>query len=286
MITPYTPEALAAYDWSKPIAFSGMPFSDYAAITALNGSLAKKALQSPFKAQHYLNNPSPRTQGLLFGSAWHCAMLEPEHFDSVAVVAGEGKTTFSTRSTGKGAKEWVAANPSLVPFDDEDRETCNGMVARVRAGGYQFDGWLAEVVILWERDGVRRKARLDGLRKDCKSILEIKSAESVEPEAFSRSIATYGYDVSCVHYMEAVTQLTGNVPSFVFVAQEKEPPYDFDCWEPDQTLLDSGAAGIESAAEAWRRSEGFTKPELAQIVKVSKIGMPKWFTGRNVKFHV
>ncbi len=291
MIQQYTPEALAAYDWSRPIAFRGMPFSIYAAVTALNGSLAKEALKSSHKAAYYLSNAKnkPRTQGLLFGTAWHAAMLEPETFDDIAVSVTEGKTTYSTRSTGIGAKAWVAANPGLVPFDDEDRETVAGMVARAAAGGWTFkdSSWMAEVVILWERDSVRRKARLDGLdlKRAKPMVLEIKSAESVDPADFSRSIATYGYHVSAVHYIEAVTQLTRIVPDYSFFAQEKCAPFDFDCWPPDQNMLDEGARELEAAAEMWRRTNAFANPELGVMIKAQTIGLPKWHKPREIAFY-
>lgn len=288
MLIAFTPEALAAYDWSAPVGFAGMPFADYQKIHALNGSLAKEALKSATKAAYYLkaSKSNPRTQALLFGTAWHCAMLEPHELDNVAVLAqefdkdGKPKMTFSTRSTGKTAAAWVAANPALVPFDTEDWQTLGNMTHRARNDDFEFGpGWVSECVILWMVDGVPHKARLDGLNLQgvAPVVLEVKTTRSVDPRDFQRQVATLGYHVSAAHYHDAVLALTGQAPAFHFFAQEKTAPFDWLFQQASLSLLASGRKCMQTAREMWQKTNAFQAPAKAQIAYPAEIDLPSWY---------
>ena len=260
-----------------------VPYDMYAAIPALNASLAKEAVKSVSKACYSRTHQKPRTQGLLFGTYYHTAMLEPHNLPSVAIRAGDGKTTYSTRSTGKGAKEWLVANPGRVAIDDEDFETCMGMVERLKLDGYAFGaGWVSEAVIVWTpEDGVPRKARIDGLwlgdGASAPKVLEVKSCESCDADDLSRAIANYGYHIAAEHYCQAVEALTGQRPEFHFLAQEKDAPHDWLFSECDEHALTEGRAALEYAAAMWKATDGFMNPRKVEPKMPATIGLPGWY---------
>ena len=57
-------------------------------------------------------------------------------------------------------------------------------------------------------------------------MVDLKTTEDASPAGFSKSCAKYRYHVQAASYSEGYRQITGEyVKAFVFVAQEKTPPY-------------------------------------------------------------
>lgn len=84
-----------------------------------------------------------------------------------------------------------------------------------------------EKPLFWvdEMTGEGCKCRLDSfLRKGDKLIIvDYKTTENAETEAFTRSAVQYGYDLQAAMYSEGVKANYNTDPIFVFVVQRKSP---------------------------------------------------------------
>lgn len=92
-----------------------------------------------------------------------------------------------------------------------------------------------------EQTGVACRARPDLAVNDWSLIVDYKTTLSADPKEFAKSIATYGYHQQQAWYCEAVEILTGIRPEFVFVCQEKTPPYELSVLQIDHRDVTRGA---------------------------------------------
>lgn len=70
--------------------------------------------------------------------------------------------------------------------------------------------------------GIMRRSRFD-LLDDL--VIDYKTAVSAEPGAFSRAAAKYGYHQQAAWYEQIALDLGQNVRGFLFIVQEKTPPF-------------------------------------------------------------
>lgn len=271
------------WDGVTPCLVAGMPFDQYAEIDALNGSLAKEALRSVTKAAYYRQQDRPRTEALLFGTAYHTVILEFDRVPEVLVSATDAKgKEFGTGSTSQAAREWIAQHPQQVAVNGDDMAALTGMRQRLeRDGGLPGEGWLCEVVVLWVDDGVPCKARIDGLKlMDNEAIvLELKSTRDASYKGFQRQLANLGYHVSAAHYVSGVLAATGIAPEFYFLAQEKEPPHDYLFVKAATGLLLKGEDKCAKARDLWKRTQGFNDVSKVEVVTPEEIDLPRWALG-------
>ncbi|HZO69358.1 MAG TPA: PD-(D/E)XK nuclease-like domain-containing protein [Kribbellaceae bacterium] len=142
-----------------------------------------------------------------------------------------------------------------------------------------------EQSLFWvdEPSGVWRRALLDWLPEATagRMILpEYKTTRSAEPERFARSAADYGYFQQAAWYRDAVLALgLATDVAFVFIAQEKDPPYLVTVTEPDGLALRVGQhlnrRAIDIYAECRRTGEwpGYSR-------EVELISLPPWLENR------
>ena len=69
----------------KPGFYYQMPFEEYAAVPALNGSSLLHLRRSPMKYKHELDNPTPPSPAMILGTATHRLILEPDRVGDFAV---------------------------------------------------------------------------------------------------------------------------------------------------------------------------------------------------------
>ena len=165
--------------------------------------------------------PSPVPKEATIGDALHALLLEPERFGDHYFAAGTvGEPPPDSTGSDPAGRTWLSA------------DTCASLEA-MRNGILQYSRaplsrWLAdgekELSIYWtDRSGGRWKGWPDCFSADV--ILELKTAQDPRISQFARSRRRYGYDLQAAHYVEAVAQLTGRQPRFVYVAVESVKPH-------------------------------------------------------------
>ena len=135
-----------------------------------------------------------------------------------------------------------------------------------------------EQSLFWQDDdsGIWRRARLDAARRGGRLLIsDYKTARSAEPGQFARSAASYGYHQQAAWYLDAVAAVLGEDAAFLFVVQEKEPPYLVTVCELDGPALEAGRARNRQAIERYRDCcEAGVWPGYSTDIEL--ISLPPW----------
>ena len=245
-----------------------MESAAYHAHKAVSNSLISKILKSPAHARAYLDGTTnEQTPAMVFGTAFHMAVLEPLKFNGqYSVFDMDGRT-----KEGKAAKQaMLDAGQTIISSADWD--TIQGMCASILrhpiASALLTDG-VSELSYFWtdEDTGIECKCRPDSINGH---IVDLKSTEDASPEGFSRSVAGYGYHRQAAHYMAG----TG-ADSFYFVAVEKKAPFAVAVYELDALALDQGRRDVRRALDYWKDC---TTADMfpGYQEEIVTLGLPMW----------
>lgn len=218
------------------------------------------------------------TRAMLFGSAVHCAILEPERFAREYAVAPD-----VDRRTKGGKAEyeaWLADHPGATAISDDDHRTILSMHASVlahpAAARLMRDG-VPEVSLRWIDDatGLACKARADLYVPSKRLCVDLKTTEDASPEAFAKSVANYGYHRQDAIYRAGFAACGEPIDHFAIVAVEKRAPYAVAVYTLDAHAIEAGYAGFRSCAaivaECMRTG---VWPSYGDAV--SELSLPKW----------
>jgi len=131
-----------------------------------------------------------------------------------------------------------------------------------------------------EDTGVWLRARLDAAKVHDQIICsDFKSAASADPGEFARAAHRYFYDMQDAWYRDAILYTLG-VPdaAFVFVVQEKDPPYLCAVYELSMRDVLEGRERNRRARRVFARCQqsgvwpGYQAPDEV----VTKISLPRW----------
>ena len=194
-----------------------------------------------------------------------------------------------TRDAKTARDEARAAGKS--PVLAHEWETVEAMVAALRAHPIASmllgsEGGRSEQSMFW-RDvdpftgrSVWLRGRLDRLPAVPVSgrliVADYKTAASAESSAFARSAANFGYHQQASWYLDGVrTLLVVDDPAFLFVVQERNPPYLVNVIELDAEALDIGRARNRQAIDLWVQCrESGRWPGYADEVQL--VSLPRW----------
>jgi exodeoxyribonuclease VIII len=266
----------------RPGIYHDIPNAEYHASPGASSTALKKLRQSPAHYRAYMAEQRKETDALRFGQLIHTAVLEPEKFDSTVAVGPD---------CAKNRKEWkefAAEHEGMDLIKKSEAETIMAMVEQVhshpKAKALLVPGaGQAEVSAYWtdERSGEFGKCRPDFWRHDG-IIIDYKSTTDASPEAFAKAIWNYGYHISAGHYLDgcaaAIRQSGADIvepTSFVFIAQEKEPPYAVGVYLADYEMIQVGKMIANDlmvklseckAANYW--------PAYSELIE--EISLPRW----------
>lgn len=215
--------------------YDGLDEVIYHSDPVLGGSLsvsgAKKLLPPsvPAKFDYERKHPSPPTKAMELGTAAHKLVLGTG--PRIVHIDADDWRKKATQEQGKEVRA-----EGGVPLLTKDYLVVQEMAAAIRAhpvAGALFDpdrGGQPERSLFWQDDrfGVWRRSRLDWmspLDRGRPVIGDFKTCESADKAAVARSTANYRYFMQSPWYVDAVAALTGVTCGFVFVFQEKTPPY-------------------------------------------------------------
>ena len=203
-----------------------LTFEDYLAHPALSASGAKRLLKAPALYAHDRANPEPYVPTLNLGRAAHTRVLGVG--DPIAVLDYPDYRSREARD----ARDDVLRNggtPLLTHEDAVVRDMVGALKANRFARALLAKGD-AEQSYLWTdpETGADCKARVDWLTRTSGGqlvIVDYKTAASANPGEFRRSCATYGYHIQDAFHRSGVQAATGEDIGFIFLVQEKTPPY-------------------------------------------------------------
>ena len=221
-----------------------MTEKEYRQHPAISRSELFKITESPEKFKYYQEHPEEPTPSLIFGQLFHAMALQPETVqEQFAVMPNVDRRT----KIGKEAFaefEAQAEGKTIVSVDMVEQATAmcealnkNEFVKKLLKGE-------KEKPFFWVDDMTNEqcKCRVDCLTEIGENliIVDLKSTDNAETEAFMRSAIKYGYDVQSAMYSEGAKVNTGREPLFVFVAIEKKPPYALNILQADKLLIRRG----------------------------------------------
>lgn len=201
--------------------------------------------ESPEKFKWAKEHPEEPTPALLFGQFVHKLLLEPETVDEEFIVAPtvdrrtkEGRAIWLDFTTLiKEGQQIITSADCAVGMSMKEAAEASPYVKRLLEGQ-------RELPLFWTDDltGEPCKARLDCLTEvdGKKVIVDYKTTADARTDAFMHAAVKHGYDLQAAMYSEAVKQNTGVEPVFVFIAQEKTPPYAINIMQADDIFVRRG----------------------------------------------
>lgn len=254
----------------------------------------------PALFRYWVTNGQAPTEAFDFGHAAHLLVLGAG--PPLAVVDADDWRTKAARAERKGAYQTGA-----VPILRADYEIVQAMAAAIKAHPiaralFNPDAGKPEQSLFWvdQASGVWCRARLDWLpnytvlppqdgrtRQDFNRLIipDYKTCRSADPDALSRDIYNFGYHQQAAWYLDAVkaTCPAGAhpdfQPAFIFVCQEKTPPYLVTVAEVDQLALRVGQELNRQAIDLYAECVASGNwPGYSDDVEL--IGLPAWVERR------
>lgn len=219
---------------------------EYNEAEGIRRSALWKLRESPEKYKWCLEHPEPATPALAFGTAAHKLLLEPDAFEQEFAIAPN-----LDKRTKAGKEAWEqfcaeTAGKSILSQDDYDaiREMAD-KVRSIPLARKLLNGKTEQPFFFTDMDtGELCKVRLDILAEvDGKqTVVDYKTANNAKTEIFNSDIYKHGYHLQAYMYTEAVRQnfLLDEAPDFIFIVQEKKPPYAVNVIRVTEDVLRAG----------------------------------------------
>lgn len=247
----------------------------------------------PAKFREYMDNDRKPKREWDFGHVAHHLVLGKGAQFAVLDPAVHGLKvdgTVSDKPTATAGWKAAAAQARarrLVPIHLDDCQKAEAMAKKVAehpiAGPLLIDGQ-AEVSLYVDDPGgtgVQLRARPDWMTGPSYNrmwIVDYKTSTTANPAAFARKAADLGYHIQAAFYRLVVIALgLDESPAFVFIAQEKEPPYLVSVVEFDADAIAEGNRLARQAIDTYRRCvDNDDWPSYDGTDTVVPISLPPW----------
>lgn len=261
-----------------PGFYPDIPEAEYHADReSLSVSGAKTLLKSPAKFRHRLDHPEHKDV-FDFGTAAHRLVLGVGA--DIVVHEYDPKKVTSPKAT-KAWKEQQAAvrTEGGVLLLPDEMATVEAMADRLAShatamsllsnGRPEVSAYAPDI-----DTGVLRRGRFDWLNDDM--LVDYKTAASCLPPVFGDAAAKFGYDMQAGWYLDLARDLGLDPRGFVFVVQEKEPPYEVACIQLNPAAVDSARSLNRAALERFRDCTAAGQWPGATPDRVVSADVPPW----------
>lgn len=234
----------------------GITRSEYERVDAINVSILAHFERSAAHARDQMLHPKEPTKAMIFGTDFHCSVLEPDRFDREYIVPPK-----VDRRTKEGKAEWAkfeATYPrhscSYIDQDDMDAMAAmSGQLWQRPLAASLLRGGLNEVAVIWrdEETGLMCKGLLDhiGTFDGWTWIVDLKSTPDASRWAFTKSIKNLHYGARAAFYFDGCNTVAPRERRFAWIACESEPPYPVAEYEAMPDAIEAG----RSKYKRWLR---------------------------------
>lgn len=221
--------------------------------------------KSPAYFKSQIESQSVATEAMVFGSAFHCKVLESEKFDDQYYVMPKldkrtkaGKEEFASHLEKSGDKIIITLQQYSKIIAMEEAIKSNEDLFKLLNSN---DG-ISETVNTWEekvRDDmdeshtIKCKSLIDYRVDSDNLVVDLKTTSSVA--AFTSSIRKFGYDRQAAYYLRGLktNNLVSQDARFLFVVVEKEPPFEIAMFELDPAVIESANDKIDHLLSLYQK---------------------------------
>lgn len=186
---------------------------------------------TPLHYRHHMDNPETKsTPALVFGSAVHKIVLEPDEFykeyavkpDGIDRRTKEGKEAYELFLERAEGKTVISEEDYIKAVQMMKAAYKNPVAAELLQGTHEESFFWTD-----PDTGIDCKIRPDCLTtyQGKPYIVDYKTTDSCADGHFERSCNKYGYKLQAGMYCEGMMQTSFQDYGFAFVAQEKAEPY-------------------------------------------------------------
>lgn len=256
--------------------------SDPVADGSLSSTGARKLLtMCPAAFRHWQLHGSEHQQVFDFGRAAHAVVLGVG--DPLCVIDAEDYRTKAARTQRDNA--YAMGQTPVLPQEHRQimamakaiRNNETAMALLDRDSGYP------EQTLVWTdpKSQVVCRAMLDWLPQPVEDqrlvVVDYKTTASANPEEIAKSVYKYGYHQQADFYLRGIRELgvDGGIPgAFVFLFQEKFPPYLITPVQLDQSAMEWGRIANDKALDKYREctTTGNWPGYASDIISVSLPG--------------
>lgn len=251
---------------SWPGIFPNMPMEEYHARdlgVASSGTLKILNDQTPAHYKYWATcGREKQSKTFDFGRAAHAYVLEPASFaERYAILPAKyprrptekqltAKTqSFATMDAIAFWDEWDAVNFGKLTLSSQDYQKIQDM--RAALDDLEMVGDLpgliiregeAEVSMRWVDPvtGLRCRSRPDWWLRRLRYFMDYKTCVDASPRGFAAAVTRFGYHVAHCHYAEGARALEVPIENYLFLCQEKEPPYAAALYHIDAAAEERG----------------------------------------------
>lgn len=210
----------------------GMPESEYhAPRDELSSTGAKLILRSPRKFKYQiLDGHRVHRPAFDLGTVVHTKVLGvgagfveyPEEH-----LTGSGNVSTKAATVQWESEQRAAGNVLLTPLQAVQADAmAESVLAEPESRGlFEREGH-AEVSIFHELNGVKRRGRFDYMPTGGGFVVDLKTTVDASYYGFRAAVERHGYHIQYGHYIDILERITGERRDMIFVAVEKEPPYE------------------------------------------------------------
>ncbi len=221
---------------------------------------------------------------MLFGTAFHCALLEPKLFAQrykyePSTIEGE-PINKRLKMHRQYLADFTAGLDGMVALSAGDQERIEGMLASVQSCRAAVDllrSGRPELGVKFEIDGYPLKALIDWSCEDRNVVLDLKTTRHTGPrETFQREIDSREYHCQASLYCEAFRRLYGDLPDFYWVFVHTAPPYETHVFRMGQSTRKIGLEITRETIETLKVAKALDHFKPAKYGVATEIELPDW----------
>lgn len=256
---------------------------EYRAMEGISSTDLKRMAKSMAHFHYFKENPdNSDSPALLFGRAAHKMILEPYDFDNEFSVipscdrrTKEGKEKYENFLKDSEGKDVITKDVYEKIVSMRDALYSTPYCKKLIYGEH-------EKSFFWNEDGLTMKIRPDSYGKigTMNIIVDYKTCTCAETETFMRDAIRLNYDLQAAHYKKGMETIYGEEFEFLFIAQEKEPPFAVNILQADEFFMKSGTEVRQSLLEDYKecleRGEWKGYMGFENETEISSLGLPTW----------
>jgi exodeoxyribonuclease VIII len=224
-----------------------------------------------FERKHELKEePTP---AMIFGSAYHAFILEPDKFDSLYCF-------YEGRKAGKLWDEFSQqnANKTILSMDMlVQLKAMRDVLKSSKLISTMLHGSINEQVYCGEFEGVKVRGKLDMSNNGY--VFDLKTTANINE--FAKSIVNFSYNRQAAFYSDLISQCGHDVKKFVFIVQEKEAPYICGAFVLEDRALELGRSEYKRILNKWKEWQTKEKTGEELFMGLQVIDLPWYAYGKN-----